>query len=149
MQFYWVYDRSTQNHFVIYWRLGSENLGDYHTKHHSAAHHKHMQQYYLHQIEGLAQYAMCESPRGLQECVESDRDMPCRLITQRENQRHNPLGVVKVVAVDVVLVEVDMDEVITAELALVKGIAVEAADVVVVKALFFLEQVEAVWSLLH
>eukprot|EP00957_Ditylum_brightwellii_P187833 14301654-Ditylum_brightwellii.AAC.1 len=36
MQFYWVHDRIAQNHFVIYWCPGSKNLGDYHTKHHSA-----------------------------------------------------------------------------------------------------------------
>eukprot|EP00957_Ditylum_brightwellii_P057218 4335667-Ditylum_brightwellii.AAC.2 len=65
MQFYWVHNRIVHNHFVIYWCPGSENLGDYHAKHHSAAHHKHMWQHYLHQVEALAQYARCMSPRDL------------------------------------------------------------------------------------
>eukprot|EP00957_Ditylum_brightwellii_P205473 15344048-Ditylum_brightwellii.AAC.1 len=72
MQFYWVCNRIAQNHFVIYWCPGSENLGEYHTKHHSAAHHKCMCQYYLHQVESLAYYDMCMSPRDLQGRVESD-----------------------------------------------------------------------------
>eukprot|EP00957_Ditylum_brightwellii_P030930 2343359-Ditylum_brightwellii.AAC.1 len=72
MQFYWVHNRIAQNHFVIYWRPGLENLGNYHTKHHSTAHHKHMQQYYLHQVESLAHCARYMCPKDLQGCVESD-----------------------------------------------------------------------------
>ncbi len=34
MRFYWIRDRVKQNQFIIYWRPGTENLGDYFTKHH-------------------------------------------------------------------------------------------------------------------
>eukprot|EP00957_Ditylum_brightwellii_P105466 8040005-Ditylum_brightwellii.AAC.1 len=61
----------------MYWHPGTENLGDYHTKHHSAAHHKHMWQYYLHQVEALAHYAMCM-------CVESNGG--------RDTRAHNSEG---------------------------------------------------------
>jgi hypothetical protein len=33
---------SAKKQFDVYWRPGRENLGDYHTKHHSAQHHKDM-----------------------------------------------------------------------------------------------------------
>ena len=40
MRFYWVKDRISQQQFHIYWRPGKNNMGDYVSKHHSAAHHK-------------------------------------------------------------------------------------------------------------
>ena len=42
MRFYWVRDRVKQNQLLIYWRLGANNVGDYISKHHSAAHHQTM-----------------------------------------------------------------------------------------------------------
>ena len=42
MRFYWVRDRVDQNQFMIYWRPGSNNVGDYVSKHHSPAHHQSM-----------------------------------------------------------------------------------------------------------
>jgi hypothetical protein len=47
MRFYWVRDRIHQKQFHVYWVKGSENLGDYFTKHHSPAHHKRMRSTYL------------------------------------------------------------------------------------------------------
>eukprot|EP00957_Ditylum_brightwellii_P065869 4995461-Ditylum_brightwellii.AAC.1 len=38
MCFYWVCDRCIQGHFLVYWALGTENKGDYHTKHHHVLH---------------------------------------------------------------------------------------------------------------
>ena len=40
MRFYWVRHRVNQNQFMIYWRPGSNNVGDYVSKHHYPAHHK-------------------------------------------------------------------------------------------------------------
>jgi hypothetical protein len=37
----------------VYWRPGRENLGDYHTKHHSAQHHKDMRHLILHEANSL------------------------------------------------------------------------------------------------
>jgi hypothetical protein len=40
MRFSWLQCRKRQRQFIIYWQPpGSENLGDYHTKRHSASHH--------------------------------------------------------------------------------------------------------------
>eukprot|EP00957_Ditylum_brightwellii_P154442 11753110-Ditylum_brightwellii.AAC.1 len=90
MQLYWVRDRIAQIHFVIYWHPGSENLGDYHTKHHSAAHHKCMPQYYLHQLESLTHYARYMSHNDLRGCVESEGGQtPDKGQTPRA---HNPVG---------------------------------------------------------
>jgi hypothetical protein len=41
--------RVRQKQFDVYWRPGRENLGHYHTKHHSARHHKDMRGLILHQ----------------------------------------------------------------------------------------------------
>jgi hypothetical protein len=35
MRFYWTKDCIRQGQFLIYWRPGPKNLGDYHTKHFS------------------------------------------------------------------------------------------------------------------
>ena len=42
MRFYWVIDRVNKNQFMIYWRQGANNVGDYVSKHHSPAHHQTM-----------------------------------------------------------------------------------------------------------
>ena len=42
MRFYWVRDRVNQNQFMIYWRPGANNVGDYVSKHHSPAYHQTM-----------------------------------------------------------------------------------------------------------
>jgi hypothetical protein len=48
MRFYWLQDRVNQGQYTIYWRPGATNLGDYHTKHHSPAHHQSVRPLYLH-----------------------------------------------------------------------------------------------------
>jgi hypothetical protein len=53
MRYYWLTDRVRQKQFDVYWRPGKYNLGDYHTKHHSAQHHKDMRQFILHQANSL------------------------------------------------------------------------------------------------
>jgi hypothetical protein len=53
MRYYWLTDRVRQKQFDVYWRPGRENLGDYHTKHHSAQHHKYMRHLILHEANGL------------------------------------------------------------------------------------------------
>jgi hypothetical protein len=64
MRFYWIQDRARQGQFLIYWRPGSQNLGDYHTKHHSPAHHKLMRPTYLHTTEQLANNLLSILLRG-------------------------------------------------------------------------------------
>eukprot|EP00957_Ditylum_brightwellii_P131403 10021228-Ditylum_brightwellii.AAC.2 len=43
MRFYWVRDHCSKKYFIMYWVPGEQNLGEYHTKHHSTLHHKKMQ----------------------------------------------------------------------------------------------------------
>jgi hypothetical protein len=53
MRYNWLTDRVRQKQFDVYWRPGRENLGDYHTKHHSAQHHKYMRGLILYQANSL------------------------------------------------------------------------------------------------
>jgi hypothetical protein len=53
MRYHWLTDRVRQKQFDVYWRPGRENIGDYHTKHHSAQHHKDMLGFILHQANSL------------------------------------------------------------------------------------------------
>ena len=42
MRFYWVQDRVRQKQFHIFWAPGTDNVGDYYTKHHPIYHHRDM-----------------------------------------------------------------------------------------------------------
>jgi hypothetical protein len=53
MRYHWLTNRVRKKQFDVYWRPGRENLGDYHTKHHSAQHHKDMLHLILHQENSL------------------------------------------------------------------------------------------------
>jgi hypothetical protein len=53
MRYHWLTDRVRQKQFDVYWRPGRENLGGYHTKHHSAQHHKEMRGLILQQANSL------------------------------------------------------------------------------------------------
>jgi hypothetical protein len=53
MRYHWLTDRVRQKKIDVYWRPGRENLADYHTKHHSAQHHKYMRGLILHQANSL------------------------------------------------------------------------------------------------
>jgi hypothetical protein len=53
MRYHWITDRVRQKQFEVYWRPGRENIGDYHTKHHSAQHHKDMRGLILHHSNSL------------------------------------------------------------------------------------------------
>jgi hypothetical protein len=86
MRFYWVRGRVYQNHFLVYWKPGRENLGDYFTKHHPSAHHQTMRSTYLQ----VAQAALCSTahkPNSVRGCVDSI--LPHT--TQAHNPAHNPV----------------------------------------------------------
>jgi hypothetical protein len=53
MRYHWLTDRVRQKQFDVYRRPGRENLADYHTKHHSAQHHKDMRHLILHEANSL------------------------------------------------------------------------------------------------
>jgi hypothetical protein len=51
MRFYWIKDRVKKGQLKICWGPGFHNLADYFTKHHSPAHHKRIQDVYIHADE--------------------------------------------------------------------------------------------------
>lgn len=63
MRFHWIKDRVSQHKFLIYWRPGLTNLGDYFTKHYAPSHHVVMRPKYLYQalhlcIQALNSYSL-------------------------------------------------------------------------------------------
>jgi hypothetical protein len=68
MRFYWIKDRTRQGQFLVYWRPGSQNLGDYQTKHHPASHHLVMRPTFLHNTAQVAHLVVALLLRG---CVKS------------------------------------------------------------------------------
>jgi hypothetical protein len=65
MRYHWLTDRVRQKQFDVYWCPGRENLGDYHTKHHSAQHHKYMRGLILDQANSLQVLRGCIKLRPL------------------------------------------------------------------------------------
>jgi hypothetical protein len=59
MRYHWLTDRVRQQQCDVFWRPGRENPGDYHTKHHSAQHHKDMRHLILHQANSLQVLRWC------------------------------------------------------------------------------------------
>jgi hypothetical protein len=59
MRYHWLTDRVRQKQFYVYWRLGRENLADYHTKHHSEQHHKDMHHLILHEANSFQALRGC------------------------------------------------------------------------------------------
>jgi len=62
MRFRWLMNREAQQQFKVSWEPGKNNLADYVTKHHSAAHHQQVRPIYL--------YDKDKSPKTVQGCVE-------------------------------------------------------------------------------
>jgi hypothetical protein len=58
-QYHWMTNRVRKKQFDVYWRPGHENLADYHTKHHSAQHHKYMRHLILHEANSLQALRRC------------------------------------------------------------------------------------------
>jgi hypothetical protein len=90
MRFYWVWDRVLQGRFLVYWKPGKENLGDYHTKHHPPSHHQSMRSTYLQVAQQAMHSAPNQSSRSVRGCVDSylphTKQAPSRLITQEPAQ---------------------------------------------------------------
>jgi hypothetical protein len=80
MRYHWLTDRVRQKQFDVYWRPGHENLGDYHTKHHSAQHHKDMRHLILHEANSLQVLRWCDKLLPL----------PHPPVRARTNARTNP-----------------------------------------------------------
>jgi hypothetical protein len=66
MRYHWLTDRVRQKQCDVFWRPWRDNLGDYHTKHHSAQHHKYMCGLILHQANSLQVLRGCVTLLPLQ-----------------------------------------------------------------------------------
>ena len=73
MQFYWIWDRSKKGQFIIYWWPGTQNLGDYHTKHHSPSHNRQMRPTHLNETENMENNLISKLLRGCIDSVSSCR----------------------------------------------------------------------------
>ena len=63
MRFHWLRDRKLRDMLRFYWRPGTMNLADYFTKHHPAAHHKHIRKEYLTSQSATEQFARGKTTR--------------------------------------------------------------------------------------
>jgi hypothetical protein len=62
MRFRWLKNREAQQQFKVQWEPGKNNLADYVTKHHTAAHHQNVRPIYI--------YDPIKSPATVQGCIE-------------------------------------------------------------------------------
>ena len=53
MQFYWMKDRVKQKDFFVYWKPGSQNMGNYFTKYFPPHHHREICAKYLYMANSL------------------------------------------------------------------------------------------------
>ena len=61
MRFYWLRDKQNQKDFDIYWDRSANNLADYHTKHHTAKHHREVRHMYVHDQITPSEHAACSA----------------------------------------------------------------------------------------
>ena len=71
MKFFWVSDQVELNIFQVRWHPGQENLGDYQSKHHPAAHHIAVRPWYLHTENSPRLLPRAVKPSILRGCVET------------------------------------------------------------------------------
>jgi trehalose utilization protein len=82
MRYHWLTNRVHQKQFDVYWRPSHENLGDYHTEHHSAQHQKDMRGFIFHQANIL---------QVLRECVKL-LPLPQPPLSARTDKSKRPEG---------------------------------------------------------
>ena len=69
MRFFLVADAVAQGFFDIEYYPGKENLADYQSKHHTDAHHKAVQPWYLHKPSSVRELPRAGKPITLKGCV--------------------------------------------------------------------------------
>ena len=69
MRFFWVADAVAQGFFDIKYYPGKKNLADYQIKHHTGAHHKAVQPWYLHKPSSVRELPRAGKPSTLKGCV--------------------------------------------------------------------------------
>ena len=74
MRYFWVIYQVDMKHFIVKWAPGLQNLADYFTKHHTAAHHLKVRPYYVHMANSPHYLTKAPSPRDLRGCVECSKN---------------------------------------------------------------------------
>ena len=74
MRYFWVIDQVNMKYFRVRWAPGLQNLADYFTKHHTAAHHLKVRPYYVHMSKSAHYLTQAPSPRDLRGCVECSKN---------------------------------------------------------------------------
>jgi hypothetical protein len=93
MRYHWLTDRVRQKQLDVYSRPGRENIGDYHTKHHSGQHHKDMRHLILHEANSLQVLRGCVKLLPLpQPPVRARMDTRTNPIAQRATQLRRVLA---------------------------------------------------------
>jgi hypothetical protein len=100
MGYHWLTDRVCQTQFDVNWRPGCENLGDYHTKHHSAQHHKDMRHLILHEANSIQVLRECVKLLPLpQPPLRARTDARRNISAQRATQLRSVLACVYAVSI--------------------------------------------------
>jgi hypothetical protein len=100
MRYHWLTDRVRQKQFDVYWQPGRENLGDYHTKHHSAQHHKDMRNLIVYEENSLQVLRGCDKLLPLpQPLVHARTDARTNPSAQRSTQLRSVLARVYAVSI--------------------------------------------------
>jgi hypothetical protein len=100
MRFHWLTGRVRQKQFDVYWRPGRENIGDCHTKHHSAQHHKDTRGLIVHQSNSLQVLLGCVKLLPLpQPLFRARMDARTNPIAQRATQLRSVLARVYAVSI--------------------------------------------------
>eukprot|EP00957_Ditylum_brightwellii_P040721 3082356-Ditylum_brightwellii.AAC.1 len=71
MRYFWILDQIQQGNFNVIWCPGQENLADYPTKHHPAAHHQCICPYYVHTTDSPRFLPQALAPHLLQGCAQN------------------------------------------------------------------------------
>jgi len=70
MRYFWLLDGEAQEQFQFDWQPGQENLGDYPSKHHTAAVNQHVRPYYLHMDKSPTLLPRAMKPSTWRGCAE-------------------------------------------------------------------------------
>ena len=69
MRYFWTRDQQNNGVIEVHWYPGTENLGDYVTKHHPPAHHRRVRKFYIYTDKTPKFLHRAIEPRLLRACV--------------------------------------------------------------------------------
>ena len=83
MRLYWVCGRVRQGHYLVYWKIGKDNLDDYFTKNHPTKHHRAIRGTYMVPTADSSKHACYQVPRDMRGYVKSP-PQPGKRTTDRQ-----------------------------------------------------------------